>query len=218
MKNLTDSDPKKASRIHIFSSLFYKKLIEKPDKYDSYQLVKRWTKNVDIFEKDFLIIPINEDIHWSLVIIVRPGLLMNSSAIIYPQQAKTVFDLDPPTVISPENKQEEAVVDDTNFSCILFLDSLRMHDQTTISSQLRYYLTFEWVDKKKVLADGEKLPDSIIDPRSYIELLPFNNVKSFPSVDCGSSVRIHLNNNNNNSNIEKLKELINYLIFPDLSD
>ena len=204
MKNLTESNPEKAHRIHIFSSLFYTKLIELPDEYDSYQLVKSWTKNVDIFEKDFLIIPIHKAIHWSLVIIVRPGLLMN------PQQAKTVFDLDPPTGISPENIQEEAVVEDTNFSCILFLDSLRLHNQSKISSRLRSYLTFEWVDKKKNLAHGEKLP--------------FKDDKSFPFVDCGGSVRIHLNNNNNNnnsnsnSNIQKLKELINYLIFPDLSD
>jgi hypothetical protein len=183
--------------------------------------VKRWTKNVDIFEKDFLIIPINEANHWSLVIIVRPGLLMKSPAVIYPQQAKTVFDLDPPTDISPENMhtQEEAVFDDINFSCILFLDSLRLHNQTKISSRLRSYLTFEWLDKKKVLANGEKLPDSIINPRSYLKKLPFGDVKSFPSVDCGNSVRIHLNNYNNYyCNIEKLKKLINYLISPHLPD
>ena len=26
--------------------------------------VKRWTKNVNIFDKDFVIVPINESSHW----------------------------------------------------------------------------------------------------------------------------------------------------------
>ena len=190
MKNLCDSNPEKASRLHIFSSLFYSKLTELSE-YESYQLVKRWTKNVDIFEKDFLIIPINESNHWSLTIIVRPGLLMKSPAVKYPQQAKYIVDLDP---ISPENTQEEEKeeVDLTDYPCILFLDSLRLHNQTKISTRLRSYLTFEWIDKKKVLADGENLPDPTINPRFYLKMLPFKEVKSFPSVDCGRSVRICL--------------------------
>lgn len=36
--------------------------------------VKNWTKNVNIFEKDFIVIPINENSHWFLAIICFPGL------------------------------------------------------------------------------------------------------------------------------------------------
>lgn len=36
--------------------------------------VENWTKNVNIFEKDYLIIPINEKSHWFLAIICFPGL------------------------------------------------------------------------------------------------------------------------------------------------
>lgn len=36
--------------------------------------VKSWTKKVDIFAKDYLIIPINERGHWFLAIICFPGL------------------------------------------------------------------------------------------------------------------------------------------------
>lgn len=36
--------------------------------------VTKWTKNVNIFEKDFIIIPINEQSHWFLVIICYPYL------------------------------------------------------------------------------------------------------------------------------------------------
>ena len=36
--------------------------------------IKSWTKKVDIFEKDFLIFPINEHSHWFLAIVCFPGL------------------------------------------------------------------------------------------------------------------------------------------------
>lgn len=36
--------------------------------------VKSWTKKVDIFEKDYLVIPINERAHWFLAIVCFPGL------------------------------------------------------------------------------------------------------------------------------------------------
>lgn len=37
--------------------------------------VKGWTKNVDIFDKDFLLVPINEHSHWFLAIVCFPGLV-----------------------------------------------------------------------------------------------------------------------------------------------
>ncbi|XP_076829390.1 sentrin-specific protease 3b [Brachyhypopomus gauderio] len=54
-----DSVPDK---VHFFNSFFYDKLRTK-----GYDGVKRWTKNVDIFSKDLLLIPIHLEVHWSLV-------------------------------------------------------------------------------------------------------------------------------------------------------
>ncbi|XP_069071677.1 sentrin-specific protease 3 isoform X2 [Pleurodeles waltl] len=54
-----DSVPDK---VHFFNSFFYDKLRTK-----GYDGVKRWTKNVDIFKKDLLLIPIHLEVHWSLV-------------------------------------------------------------------------------------------------------------------------------------------------------
>ncbi|XP_062904755.1 uncharacterized protein LOC134346877 [Mobula hypostoma] len=54
-----DSVPDK---VHFFNSFFYDKLRTK-----GYDGVKRWTKNVDIFNKDLLLIPIHLEVHWSLV-------------------------------------------------------------------------------------------------------------------------------------------------------
>ncbi|XP_055012571.1 sentrin-specific protease 3-like [Boleophthalmus pectinirostris] len=54
-----DSVPEK---VHFFNSFFYDKLRTK-----GYEGVKRWTKNVDIFKKELLLIPIHLEVHWSLV-------------------------------------------------------------------------------------------------------------------------------------------------------
>ncbi|KAK7909388.1 hypothetical protein WMY93_014072 [Mugilogobius chulae] len=54
-----DSVPEK---VHFFNSFFYDKLRTK-----GYDGVKRWTKNVDIFGKELLLIPIHLEVHWSLV-------------------------------------------------------------------------------------------------------------------------------------------------------
>ncbi|CAH1402245.1 unnamed protein product [Nezara viridula] len=81
---LSEEDRK---RTHIFSSFFYKRLTMCPPRQSGNQenqklspaekrhaRVKGWTKSVDIFEKDFIIIPINERSHWFLGIICFPGL------------------------------------------------------------------------------------------------------------------------------------------------
>ena len=39
-----------------------------------YARVKRWTKHVNIFEKDFVVVPINEHSHWFVAVICFPGL------------------------------------------------------------------------------------------------------------------------------------------------
>ncbi|KAH8928404.1 hypothetical protein BT69DRAFT_1212816 [Atractiella rhizophila] len=55
-----------ADQVHIFNSFFYKKLThsvteprKKPSKID-YESVRKWTSKVDIFDKKYVIIPINE--------------------------------------------------------------------------------------------------------------------------------------------------------------
>ena len=74
-------------RTHIFSIYFYNRLITKPKTKLSvnappispaerrYNNVKKLTKNTNIFEKDFVIVPINDNEHWYVVVICYPGLL-----------------------------------------------------------------------------------------------------------------------------------------------
>lgn len=75
------------ARTHVFSSFFYKRLTtmdktrratDKDLKLTAaqkrYQRVSKWNKDVDLFKKDFIVIPINEQSHWFLAIICFPRL------------------------------------------------------------------------------------------------------------------------------------------------
>lgn len=75
--NLADTDPTKRSKIHAFSCHFYSKLTEgNLAPAGAHGLVSRWTKNVNIFEQDFVFFPINLVSHWSLAVLVRAGQLV----------------------------------------------------------------------------------------------------------------------------------------------
>lgn len=80
---LSESDQ---HRTHVFSSYFYKRLtsphaqaaessVPLSPAAKRHARVQKWTKNVNIFEKDFVVIPINEHAHWFLAIICFPGLV-----------------------------------------------------------------------------------------------------------------------------------------------
>lgn len=73
-------------KTHVFSTFFYKRLttLNTKQRYDKdvkmtaaqkrHDRVKTWTKNVNLFDKDYIIIPINEQSHWFLAIICFPAL------------------------------------------------------------------------------------------------------------------------------------------------
>ncbi|KZT44416.1 cysteine proteinase [Sistotremastrum suecicum HHB10207 ss-3] len=69
--NIRAENPDLAEQIHVFSPFFFKKLNQK-DYAAAYQSVKRWTAKFDIFEKKYIIVPINENVHWYLAIIYKP--------------------------------------------------------------------------------------------------------------------------------------------------
>ncbi|KFQ69894.1 Sentrin-specific protease 2, partial [Phaethon lepturus] len=50
--------------VHAFSTFFYPKLIS-----GGYKAVKRWTRAVDLFKHDLILVPIHLRVHWALVVI-----------------------------------------------------------------------------------------------------------------------------------------------------
>ena len=65
--------------VHAFTSHFMSTL-----KSDGVQAVASWTKNknINVFTKRLLFLPVNADLHWSLCVVVNPGLIGSNHARI----------------------------------------------------------------------------------------------------------------------------------------
>ena len=56
-----------------------KKLMDDPENIvEAYKHVRRWTKHVDLFSKDFVFVPVNEHLHWALIVLYRPGAFLKT--------------------------------------------------------------------------------------------------------------------------------------------
>ena len=110
------NDDPETSTVHFFTSHFFTIL----DK-EGPSSVSSWTakKNIDIFKKRFVFIPINESLHWSLCVVVNPGAISN------------------------EYMDEDDQSDDQDFPCILFLDSLKVHQKARVANKVRNWLNHE---------------------------------------------------------------------------
>jgi Ulp1 family protease len=76
--------------VHVFNPFFYKKLatkvkINRPansasdepyPEWPAYESVRKWTNKVDVFQKKFLVIPVNENLHWYMAVIYNPGVVL----------------------------------------------------------------------------------------------------------------------------------------------
>ena len=137
-------------RCYFFNSFFYKKLTDNQSVVISeetkalagmplgemdqaslqalrcYDLTKSWTKNVDLFEKDYLFIPVCENLHWSLLIVCHPGRGAIKSNTNDPREPGTFM---------------------------MHLDSMRSASTYTIGKLIKMYLQNEW--KAKLRQDGE---------------------------------------------------------------
>ncbi|MED6185197.1 hypothetical protein PIB30_054701 [Stylosanthes scabra] len=75
------------SEYHFFNTYFYKKLqeavsVKESDRGSFFVKFRRWWKGVNIFQKAYVLIPIHEDLHWSLIIICIPNKGDESGPII----------------------------------------------------------------------------------------------------------------------------------------
>ncbi|KAJ4701455.1 putative Cysteine proteinases superfamily protein [Melia azedarach] len=78
LKNQIPADEK--HRFHFFNSFFFRKLADLDkdpssisDGRAAFVRVRKWTRKVDLFGKDYIFIPVNFNLHWSLIIICHPG-------------------------------------------------------------------------------------------------------------------------------------------------
>jgi Ulp1 family protease len=102
--------------IHIFSAHFFSKLVD-----GGPQAVENWTRKrgVDVFTKCVVLIPIVEDLHWSLCVLLNPGQVMNAL-------------------------NTEAISEHDPLGCILFFDSLKAHKIDHVRDNIIRWLNSEW--------------------------------------------------------------------------
>jgi len=128
-------------KTHIFNTFFYNRLTTKPstlkgskahpveddpnltDSQKMYERVRKWTKKVDLFEKEYIVVPIHEKAHWFVCIICNPSKVIKKAA--------------------GQDITENVDVDSK--SCILVFDSLPDGSKSDICNVLRSYLTMEWM-------------------------------------------------------------------------
>ena len=68
---LEEEDPALAKRVYWFNTFFFASLTQtaRGKGRINYDAVKKWTRNVDIFNFDYVVVPINESAHWYIAII-----------------------------------------------------------------------------------------------------------------------------------------------------
>ncbi|XVF44852.1 hypothetical protein PTKIN_Ptkin02bG0157100 [Pterospermum kingtungense] len=134
IKYLKDKiQPEEQHRFHFFNSFFFRKLADL-DKglsnagqaREAFQRVHKWTRKVDIFGKDYIFIPVNYSLHWSLIVICHPG------EVAYFKDDETQELLKVP--------------------CILHMDSIR-GSHRGLKNLFQSYLSEEWKERHREAAD-----------------------------------------------------------------
>ncbi|XP_037319101.2 sentrin-specific protease 7 isoform X2 [Pungitius pungitius] len=151
-----------AERSHVFSSFFYKQLSRRrvagednapsvPDLHMRHQRVKTWTRHVDIFTKDFLFVPVNQEAHWYLAVVCFPGLedvqyqafrsATGGSKLTAGKASSLSLRPQQPPECTEQSWQRDTVL---RRPCILVMDSLKLSCHENVCRLLRDYLQVEW--------------------------------------------------------------------------
>ncbi|XP_058093238.1 probable ubiquitin-like-specific protease 2B isoform X6 [Magnolia sinica] len=121
--------PEDKHRFHFFNSFFFRKLVDLDKDPKSafegraaFQRVHKWTRKVNIFEKDYIFIPVNFNLHWSLIVICYPGEVVSF--------------------------KDEEIKMAPKVPCILHMDSIKGSHQG-LKNLVQSYLWEEWKERHK---------------------------------------------------------------------
>ncbi|KAJ1723173.1 hypothetical protein LPJ53_002485 [Coemansia erecta] len=86
-ENLRQSNPELYEQCYFFNTFFFRKLLhlkkspttgKNEDPEYLYEHMKKWTASARLFDRKYIFVPINENIHWYLVIIANPHLMLDT--------------------------------------------------------------------------------------------------------------------------------------------
>ncbi|XP_013370652.1 PREDICTED: sentrin-specific protease 7 isoform X1 [Chinchilla lanigera] len=196
-------------RSHIFSSFFYKCLTRKENNLTEdnpdlsmaqrrHKRVRTWTRHINIFNKDYIFVPVNESSHWYLAVICFPWLeeavyedFPETISQQSQQDIKTIGDIvkaedhDLHAMSTLPSNAEDSQNTEMSMSvpkkmckrpCILILDSLKAASVQNTVQNLREYLEVEWEVKRKTHREFSKT--------NMVDLCP-KVPKQDNSSDCG---------------------------------
>ncbi|KAM9033137.1 sentrin-specific protease 7 isoform 5-T5 [Sarcophilus harrisii] len=191
-------------RSHIFSSFFYKCLTRKENNsieenpnlsmaQRRHKRVRTWTRHINIFNKDYIFVPVNEASHWYLAVICFPwleGPVYEDFPHQSSQQSKSHNfetpldnDLHITSSLSLDTEDPQGTLKTTPESkkmckrpCILILDSLKAGSVQNTVQILREYLEVEWEVRRKTHREFSKT--------NMVDLCP-KVPKQDNSSDCG---------------------------------
>ncbi|XP_077198222.1 sentrin-specific protease 7 isoform X2 [Paroedura picta] len=130
-----------AEQSHIFSSFFYKCLTRTEKNSEEnpnlslaqrrHKRVKRWTRHVNIFNKDYIFVPVNEESHWYIAVICFPWL----KDVVY-EDSLSQCSLASPSHQSPVHPEMKNATVRTE-TVLDFKDSSSDKEETDINSNLQ---------------------------------------------------------------------------------
>ncbi|KAK4387681.1 putative ubiquitin-like-specific protease 2B [Sesamum angolense] len=174
------------SKFHFFNSFFFRKLADLDkdpssafDGKAAFQRVRKWTRKVNLLEKDFIFIPVNYNYHWSLIVICYFGevasyegkLLLTLFYLIkdYPLLDIVWFLLG--HILDVDNKS-------VRVPCILHMDSFR-GNHAGLKDLIQSYLWEEWKERQK--GTGENLYSKFRN----LKFIPLELPQQQNLYDCG---------------------------------
>ncbi|XP_026514786.1 sentrin-specific protease 7 isoform X2 [Terrapene carolina triunguis] len=138
---LLEKAPKQlAERSHIFSSFFYKCLTRtgKNSEEDPklsvaqrrHKRVRTWTRHINIFNKDYIFVPVNEESHWYIAVICFPWL----EEVVY-EDCPNQGSLWSQTQQSPLQSEKKRETVRTN-TVLVFNDNWKNKEELDVKSNL----------------------------------------------------------------------------------
>jgi hypothetical protein len=137
-------------RVLIFSSLFYAALCDDFTNHGesgerTWRRVRKYTQDSNLFERDFLIIPICEHLHWYLTIICYPSRVFVNQSISKTIDSEQTTTRDVIQVNSSDHDEERDQQHQSTESGakVAILDSLGPRARPHVLRRLRTWLRFE---------------------------------------------------------------------------
>lgn len=129
--------PELSRKIHIFDNIFHRKLGETflKDQIEEtkWRQLNKWMNSVDLFDKNFLIIPVCQEEHWFVIIVCYPS---------------EVRDYDEGSA-SPDQSSDSR---NRPVPGIIVMDSLGLNKKLA-TREVREFLDFEWRTRITVVKD-----------------------------------------------------------------